>query len=247
MRFTPVILFPYWSGPQTDLRTWIRTNSSVNEKEIDMKFATFALLALVLMGSFAPMTASEPAGASQVALGFTGGSTWTSATTGICIWYFPVVGDLDVTSLFAPDSSGNPVIDRAHSYLLWVSDFSVQPLTVPSYFLALAPAGQGTIYYTSRPDLRNFSDLTKRSTWGIPVATFVRQASLVRSGDNLATDTFIFSASLVLSDTFSLNGIQFDFSSLIPHGMTCYEWGQSGSSWEAGNCLASGAATSGRR
>jgi hypothetical protein len=212
-----------------------------------MKRATFALLGILLLGSFASMTAATPAGASQVALGFTGGSTWTSATTGICIWYFPVVGDLDPTSLFATDSSGNPVFDRAHSYLLWVSDFSVQPLPVTSFFLALAPAGQGTIYYSSRPTTRDFSDLTKRSTWGIPMATFIREASLVRSGDNLVSDTFIFSADLVISNTFSLNGVPFDFSSLIPHGMTCFEWGQNGSAFEAGNCLAIGGATGGGR
>jgi hypothetical protein len=148
-------------------------------------------------------------------------------------------------SLFATDSSGNPVVDRAHSYLIWVSDFSVQPLPITSYFLALAPAGQGTIYYSSRPDKRDFSDLTKRSTWGVPMATFIREASLVRSGDNLTTDTFIFSADLVISNTFSLNGNPFNFSSLVPHGMTCFEYGQNGSAWEAGTCLAIGG--SGRR
>ena len=208
-----------------------------------MKLATFALLGILLLGSFASMTAAEPAGASQVTISFAGGSVWTSATTGICIWYFPVVADLDLTSLFMTDSSGNPIVDRAHSYLLWVSDFSVQPLPITSYFLALAPAGQGTIYYTSRPDLRNFTDLTKRSTWGQPVATFVRQASIVRSSDGLTTNTFIFTADLAISNTFSLNGISFDFSSLIPHGMTCLEWGANGSAWEAGNCLAIGGAT----
>ncbi len=207
-----------------------------------MKNSRFVQVLVLLLVVSLPVWAQFPssAGASQVALGFTGGPTWTSATTGICIWYFPVVGDLDVSSLFMTDSSGNPIIDRAHSYLLWVSDFSVQPLPITSYFLALAPAGQGTIYYTTRPDLRNFSDLTKRSTWGEPVATFVREASLVRSGDNLASDTFIFSADLVISNSFTVNGIPFNFSSLIPHGMTCFEWGQNGSAWEAGICLAIG-------
>ena len=212
-----------------------------------MKFTTFALLGVLLLGSFASLQAASPAGASQVAIGFTGGSTWTSASTGICIWYFPVVGDLDLTTLFVPDSSGNPVVDRAYPYLLWVSDFSVQPLPASSYFLALAPAGEGTIYYTNRPDLRNFSDLTKRSTWGIPVATFIREASILRSGDNLTSDTFIFSADLVISNTFSLNGIPFDFSSLMPHGMTCFEWWQNSSAFEAGTCVAIGGATGVRR
>jgi hypothetical protein len=29
--------------------------------------------------------------------------------------------------------------------------------------------------------------------------------------------------------------------------MTCFEWGQNGNSWEAGNCLAMGGATGGKR
>ena len=179
---------------------------------------------------------------------FTGGSTWTSATTGICIWYFPVVGDLDPTSLFATDSVRRP--GRRQGTLLPHLGVGLQRpfrCRFTSYFLALAPAGQGTIYYTNRPDLRDFSDLTKRSTWGEPVATFIREPSIVRSGDNLTSDTFVFSASLIGSETVSLNGIQFDFSTLLPHGMTCFEWGQNGSAWEAGNCLAIGGATGGGR
>ncbi len=207
-----------------------------------MKQSRFVQLLVLLLVVSLPAWAQYPlnagAGASQIA--FSGGATWTSTTTGICILYFPVVGDLDLTSLFMTDSSGNPIVNRAHSYLLWVSDFSVQPLPITSYFLALAPAGEGTIYYTSRPDKRDFSDLTKRSTWGTPMATFIRRASLIRSGDNLVTDTFVFSADLVISSTFSLNGIPFDFSSLIPHGMTCFDHGQNGSSWEAGTCIAIG-------
>jgi hypothetical protein len=210
-----------------------------------MKQSRFVQLLVLLLVVSLPAWAqysSNAAGASQVAISFTGGSTWTSATTGICIWYFPVVGDFDLATLFATDTSGNPVADRAHSYLIWVSDFSVQSLPAPSasYFVGLAPAGEGIIYYSSKPTTRDFSDLTKRTTWGDPIATFIRKASIVRSGDSLGTDTFIFSADLVISNTFSLNGIPFDFSGLIPHGMTCFEWGQTGSAWEAGTCLAIG-------
>jgi len=216
-----------------------------------MKLSGFVLLAVL---SFAlafpawaqnPRLAGVPAGGSEVTLGFQGGSTWTSMSntegTGICIWYFPVVGDFDVASLFETGSAGTPVVDRAHSYLIWVSDFSAQFLPSP-YFLALAPAGQGTIYFSDRPDTRDWSDLTKRSTWGVPVATFIRKASLVRSGDNLITDTFVFSSELVSSKSFTLNGKHFNFKDLVPHGMTCFEYGQNGSSWEAGSCVSIGAA-----
>ena len=210
-----------------------------------MKLATSALMAVALLGSLASSNAREPIGASQVALGFNGGSTWTSGSTGICIWYFPVVGDLDLESLFATDGSGAPAVDRAHSYLIWVSDFRVQALPPtggsgnPRY-LFLAPTGTATIYFNPDPETRDWSDLTKRSTWGEPVARLTREASLVRSGDSLATDTFIFSARLASSEAFSLNGRRMNLKDLIPNGMTCYEFGQSGSSWEAGTCTAIG-------
>ncbi|HUA60103.1 MAG TPA: hypothetical protein VML19_15190 [Verrucomicrobiae bacterium] len=208
-----------------------------------LQFVALALAVSLPVWGQSRINAGGAAGGAQVAIGFTGGSTWTSSTTGICIWYLPVIAGLDVTSLFVTDSSGNAIIDRAHSYFLWVSDFSVQPLTVPSptsNFLALAPAGEGIIYYSSKPTARDFSDLTKRSTWGTPVATFIREASMVRSGDALASDTFIFSADLTISETISLNGIPFNFGNLIPHGMTCFEWGQASSAWEAGACVAIG-------
>ncbi|MGA7413759.1 MAG: hypothetical protein WBW33_25010 [Bryobacteraceae bacterium] len=207
-----------------------------------------ALLGLMLRPP--SVKATDPADASEVALAFNGGSTWTSGTTGICIWYFPVVGDLDLKFLFAPDMSGAPVIDREHAYFIWVSDFSVQFLTTPpvpkgapatvSYALALAPAGEGTIYYSNNPSGRDWSDLTKRSTWGAPVAKFVRKGSLVRSADGFVSDTFIFSADLKSATRVDLNGKHFDFRDLLPSGMTCFEFGQMGSSRESGNCLAKG-------
>ena len=209
-----------------------------------MRLAKPVLVVVALLASLAPSNAMEPVGASQVALGFNGGSTWTSGSTGICIWYFPVVGDVGLESLFSADG-GASVVDRAHSYLIWVSDFSVQMLP-PSggsgnpLYLFLAPAGTATIYFNPDPDTRDWTDLKKRSTWGEPVARLIREPSLVRSGDSLATDTFIFSAKLVSSETFNLNGKRFNFRDVIPNGMTCYEFGQNGSSWEAGTCTAIG-------
>lgn len=209
-----------------------------------MKRNIIVLLAVLCLVAAIPARAGGPAGASQVAIGFTGGSTWHSASTGTCIWYFPVVGDLELESLFETNSSGVPLVDRAHSYLIWVSDFSVDVLAPPtsgSLFLALAPAGTATIYFSETPGTRYFlGDLSNRSTWGVPVATFVRKASLVRSDDGLASDTFIFSAKLVQSRPFSLNGRHFNFRDLIPDGMTCFESGQGFSSWEAGTCIATG-------
>src|ERR1039458_7699642 len=58
-----------------------------------MKFATVVLLGILLLGSYASLNA-QPAGTSQVVLAFTGGSVYTSDTTGICMWYPVLVGDL---------------------------------------------------------------------------------------------------------------------------------------------------------
>jgi hypothetical protein len=216
-----------------------------------MRFATTIMLGFLLLASFASLNAQP--GTSQVAIGFTGGAVWTSATTGICVWYFPVVEGLDLRFLFTSPLFGAPVVDKEHAYLIWVSDFSVQmlpskppfaaapdppPPDWPPYKLAIVPTGTATIYFTTRPDLRDWKDLTERSTWGEPVATFTRAASIIRSPDNLASDTFVFSADLVSSKAFTWNGKSFNFRELIPRGMTCFEFGQQGSSWESGTCLA---------
>ena len=204
-----------------------------------------ACLAIVLFGFFAPLAAQDRTPPSEVAIGVAGGSAWTSSSTGTCIWYFPVVGDLNLGSLF----SGAPTVDREHAYLIWVSDFSVEVLPPISLsngrtlFRALAPAGEATIYFSDTPETRVFTfPFTDRSTWGEPVATFVRKASLLRSNDGLTSDTFIFSAELESSSPFRLNGKRFNFADLIPNGMTCFEYGENGSTVEFANCIAIGSA-----
>lgn len=205
-----------------------------------MKLANVVLMGIMVLGSLVPLNARPPAGASQVAIGFAGGSTMTGLT-GTCIWYFPVLGDLDLESLFATDLSGNPIVNRDHSYLIWVSDFSVVPLPPTTFdpanplYLLLAPAGKATIYFRPDPGHRVWSD---RTTWGQAVAVFTREASLLRSSDGFSTDTFIFSAKLESSDSVRLNGKRFNFRDLIPQGMTCFETGYQGSSWEVGTCIA---------
>lgn len=200
-----------------------------------------ALLLAALLGVAAPLSAAETPAVSDVVIGFTGGATWTSASTGICVWYLPIVGDEPAGSLFdAPD--GVPVMDREHAYFLWVSDFSVQMLPAPAPFaLALVPAGTATVYYRTDPGNRIFGKLTERSSWGLPVAKFVRKASLIRSADGFQSDNFIFSTELTERVPFSMaNGKKMDFKDLVPKGMTCFEYGQVGSSWETGVCVAKG-------
>jgi len=220
------------------------------------------LLAIPVVGSLALVKAADPARASDTVVSFSGGSVWNSDYSGgICVWYFPVVGDLSLGSLFSDTT--NP--SKETSYLIWVSPFTVQSLAAappflpapasasqaPPYALVLANAGSGTIYFQSSPSKRIWpkattstpvapADLAKVD-FGVPVATFNRRVSVVRSADGLASDTFFFTAELLDSQTFTLpNGVVFDFHDLIPHGMTCYEYGQQGSSWESGTCVARG-------
>jgi len=225
-----------------------------------MKLATIVLLGILLLGSLASMQAANPAGASQIVLAFTGGSVYTSDTTGICIWYPLLVGDLNMEYLFQ-FVDGAPAVDKEHAYLIWVSDFESLPQTPfllpPSskglLTLQLVPAGTATIYFTDVPRLRNWTDLTKRTTWGTPVATFDRKAGIFQSTDGGMSGALPISAQLTSSKPFKVNGVTFDFKDLIPHGMTCFETGFSGTTSkkdkksnddggddEAGTCIAIG-------
>jgi hypothetical protein len=227
-----------------------------------MKLATIILMGIPLLGSLAPINAADPAGSSQTVVSFAGGSVWnTDYSGGTCVWYLPIVGDLDLGSLFS--DTKNPA--KETSYLVWVSEFTVQSLPAappflpapasakdaPPYALVLANSGTGTIYFQSDPSKRIWPKATaaapltpadlKNMNWGEPIATFTRDASLVRSPDGLASDTFTFTAGLMYSQTFELpNGKLFNFGDLIPHGMTCFEYGQQTSSWESGTCVARG-------
>jgi len=218
-----------------------------------MRFGTFVVLGFLLLGSLAALNAGDPAGSSQVAIGFSGGSTWNSGYSGgTCMWYLPLVGGHTV---FNSDGSYSPVLfympgptnppSMQNAYLLWVSDFQAQYLDNPatSQFVRVqAPAGTATIYYSANPLSRNLTDPihNDRSTWGIPVATFVRTAGMLYTTDGFASDTFIFSATLSSSKTFTLDGKPFNLKNLIPNGMTCHETGLNGSTTEVGNCVAIG-------
>jgi hypothetical protein len=227
-----------------------------------MKLASVILMGVSLVGSLASLNAADPAGTSQTVVSFAGGSVWNADFSGgTCVWYFPIVGNLDLASLFSDPK--NP--SKETSYLVWVSEFTVQmlpaappfmpaaasPNQAPPYALALAPAGTGTIYLQTDPSKRVWPKPTassavtpaalKNMNWGIPVATFTRNASIVRSADGLASDTFVFTIDLLHSQTFALpDGQLFDFADLSPHGMTCFEYGRQASSWESGTCIARG-------
>jgi hypothetical protein len=219
-----------------------------------MKRATMMLMAFALLGALVPLNAQDPAGPSQVVIGFTGGSTWTSYSTGTCVWYFPVLGNLNLTSLFMTDASGAAIVDKEHAYLIWVSKWSIQLMFansgiskppfpgMPNVTLSLAvvPVGDGIVYFNSNPISRDWTDPGNPGNLGVPVAKFVRGGGLFHTADNWMSDKFYFSAPLVWSKTFTMNGKRFNFRELVPHGMTCFEYGGAASTSEAGSCVAMG-------
>jgi hypothetical protein len=206
-----------------------------------MKFATVLLLGILLLGSSASLNA-QAAGSSQVVLAFVGGSVFTSDTTAVCTWYPVLLGDLPLQMLFSAPLFGAPVADRAHAYFIWAADFSMQelPSTEDFNYIALIPQTTGTIYFTTRPDLRDWSDWTKRGTWGEPVATFTLKSGIFPSADGGVTGSFVSSTILVSSHSFAIFGKSFNFADLMPHGMTCFETGVGES--EVGTCTAIGPA-----
>jgi len=118
------------------------------------------LICMLVASMFAaPLFAQSapPAGDSQAFLAFTGGSVWNDTLTGgTCIWYFPVLGNLPLTSLFASEK-GSPVVDLNHADFVWVSGWSIQWEAENPGFgnskvtLAGIPAATATIYYRQDP------------------------------------------------------------------------------------------------
>ena len=169
------------------------------------------------------------------------------------MWYPLLLGDFNMEFLFE-FVDGAPAVDKEHAYLIWVSDFSsmaqgsftLPPSSKGLLTLQLVPTGGGTIYFTDVPRLRNWKDLTDRTTWGKPVARFVRQAGIFLSADGGMSGGMTNSAVLTSSTPFTLGGKTFDFKDLMPHGMTCFETGFSGNDEggddEAGTCIAIGPA-----
>ena len=155
---------------------------------------------------------------------------------GVCLLYYTMIGDLDLKSLFWAPLFGTPIVDRAHAYFIWVSDYKVQWVAGNGKFdVFVIPEGTATIYYSSNPESRIWTDPT-RSTWGEPVAKFVRKAGMFQSADGGVSGTFISSAELASSKPFKLNGKTFDFKDLVPQGMNVFETADD--VYEVGTCVA---------
>jgi hypothetical protein len=217
-----------------------------------MKFATIAMLAVLLLGSLAPVNAADPTSVGQVVVSLIGGAAWNSAyTAGTCWGYLPMVGPLGISQTLFNGHIPGLFSDPEHpsmqtAYLMWVSDFETMTLPTPdgqAFTVVLVPSGTATIYYTATPasrDLTNVRDETTRASWGTPVATFTRHAGHLQTADNFASDTMVFWAELVSSKSFTIQGVQFNFRDLIPYGMTCFESGRNASTSEASTCVAAG-------
>jgi len=212
-----------------------------------MKFATTVFLGVVLLGSYASLNA-QGAGTSKVVMAYLNEPNTVlpngqpnqppvpEGFDGVCLTYYTMIGDLDLKSLFSGLVSGAPVVDRAHAHFIWVSDFKAQVLAGNGkYTLVLIPEGTATIYYSSNPESRIWTDAT-RSTWGDPVAKFVRKAAMFQSADGGISGTFISSAELVSSKPFKLNGKTFNLKDVIPQGMNCFE--SADDVYEVGTCVA---------
>jgi hypothetical protein len=204
-----------------------------------MKFATVVLLGILVLGSFPSLNAQT--GAAQVVIAYINEPNSPQPPVppgfdGVCLTYYTMVGDLDLKSLFANGTAGTPQVDRAHAYFIWVSDFSARWLTENGkYTMILIPEGTGTIYYTNNPLGRFWGDPT-RSTWGEPVAKFVRKAAMFQSADGGNSGTFVSSAELVSSKPFKMGGKTFNLKDLIPQGMNCFE--SADGNYEVGTCVA---------
>ncbi|HZU24191.1 MAG TPA: hypothetical protein VFA04_01645 [Bryobacteraceae bacterium] len=216
-----------------------------------MNITKFVLAGILLAGISPLAMAADPAANGQVVLTFAGGSVWTSNSGGTCLWYFPTLGNLDITALFQDGKT-----DVQHAYLLWVSDWSIKALVTqgqlpphsqpnPSFgwSLAVIPQGDATVYFSNNPTGRNLTQVTDRRTWGVPIAKFVRGGGLFQSPDGFMSDKFFFSAFLQWSTPFGdTNRRPFSLGDLIPYGMTCFEFGLNSSTMETGTCVAMGAA-----
>ncbi|MBZ5619968.1 MAG: hypothetical protein LAQ69_14785 [Acidobacteriia bacterium] len=205
-----------------------------------MKFATIPLLGILLLGSFASLNA-QPAGTSQVTMAYVNEKFDPPPPTptgfdGVCLIYYTLLGDFDRKSLFWTPLFGTPVVDAKHARFIWVSDYTVQTLTENEGLSSfLIPEGTGTIYYAEYPLDRNWTD---RSTWGDPIATFVRKAGVFQSRDGGISGTLMNTAQLVSSTPFTLNGKTYNLKDLVPQGMTCFETAVD--VYEAGTCVAIG-------
>jgi hypothetical protein len=204
-----------------------------------MKFAMVLFLGFLLLASSAPLNAQN-IGTSQVVAAYINEPTNSPAPLpgfdGLCLIYYTMLGDLPLTSMFTTGTDNQPIIDRAHAHFIWVSDYKAQYLTDNkefTFFMILE--GTATIYYSDQPESR---DWTNRSTWGDPVAKFIRKPGMFQSRDGGVSGTLANTGVLVWGKPVRINGKMFHIKDLIPQGLTCF--GAGVGDYEAGSCVAVG-------
>ena len=212
-----------------------------------MKFATVVLLGILLLAPSTSLNAQAP-GSSQVVAAYINENYSPMPPTadgfdGICLVYYTMLGDLDLAAMFSLDANHQPVVDAKHARFIWVSDYKAQYVAENeafSFFLILE--GTATIYYKEQPETRDWKD---RSTWGEPVATFVRKTGMFQSPDGGNAGTFVNTAQLVSSKPVQIVTAKssqwpfprstFNLKDVIPQGMSCFE--SINGFYEAGSCV----------
>lgn len=110
--------------------------------------------------------------------------------------------------------------------------FDPSPVTNGDLSLSLDPVGDFTLYLKGDKHARASFDHPDSFSDGQPIATF-RRASVVVGGAfsgapaaHRALSLNVFTARLVWSTEFELDGQRYDLRRLLPHGIT--QWGQAG-------------------
>lgn len=105
-------------------------------------------------------------------------------------------------------------------------------VTNGSLSLSLDPVGDFTLYLKGDKHARASFDHPDSFSDGVPIATF-RRASVVAGGafsgvpaTGRALSLNVFTARLVWSTEFELDGARYDLRRLLPHGIT--QWGEAG-------------------
>ena len=208
------------------------------------------------------MNAADPAGTSQTVISFAGGSVWNADFSGgTCVWYFPVVGNLDFESLFSDpkNASQRDFVPCLGERVYGADDDGRSAVPARARF-----AQPGAALRAGVCSLRNGDDLPAvgslpaclAKSYGVQSAytgKFKEHELGHSSGDvhqervsgpqrgRFGVGHFRLHGRPVAFANFALpNGRLFDFGDLMKYGMTCFEHGQQGSSWESGTCIAHG-------
>jgi len=206
-----------------------------------------------------PWTEAQQIPAVAVACYFVGRAFLNASGQGQVVGYFTDINGIGASdSLFKPSSTGPS--EQTAFFTFRSNVFSVTPLQNGDIALDLTSAGTFNIYYNSKPD----GDWSVPDTFsgdqpfpGQPIAQFTRpeylalailQSDVANPPPFESFSEHTLTETLVSSQSFTFNGHRYDFSTLVPGGVTLNELvSNSGAPgvtnfpvWfaYAGNCLA---------